>query len=175
MNVGPAAMKSLKFAHLVLVILFVGGIAAATALVLTMDASNAQSASAATMAMKTVFDNVVRIGSVGTVLVGLCYGFLTKWGFFRYRWLLIKWVILIAQVSAGILIIDRTIEANVGLLDRLSVGVISSPTFLGNLTLLKFVLVAEVVASVAALVAANWRFGGAGARRGAAPLASGSR
>jgi len=173
MNLGPVAMKTLRFAHLLLVILFVGGVAAATALVFSVDGSNAQGAFAATSAMKTVFDNIVRIGSVGTVLVGLCYGFLTKWGFFRHRWLLIKWVILIGQVSAGILIVDRAIENNVGLLDRLGAKIISSPTFLGNLTLLKFVLIAEVVASVAALAVANWRFGGANARHGATPLASG--
>ena len=171
MKMGPSAMKLLRFAHLGLVILFVGGVVAATVLAFSIDVSSYPSALAGTSAMRTIFNDVVRIGSVGTVLVGLCYGFFTKWGFIRYRWLLLKWIILVAQVGAGILIIDRTIQANVSLVAQLGANVVRSPQLLSNIAILKVVLVVQVVASFTAIAVANWRLG-TGLRHREAPPTS---
>ena len=36
------------------------------------------------------------------MLYGLAYGVLTKWGFFRHRWIVLKWVVLFLCIGFGI-------------------------------------------------------------------------
>ncbi|MCL1893725.1 MAG: hypothetical protein FWG02_05780 [Holophagaceae bacterium] len=44
---------------------------------------------------------VVILGAFGCLLTGLLYSALTNWGFFRHRWVLIKWIITIFCILSG--------------------------------------------------------------------------
>ena len=40
-------------------------------------------------------------GAVGTLVTGLIYSIFTNWGWFRHRWITVKWIICIFGVSFG--------------------------------------------------------------------------
>lgn len=40
-------------------------------------------------------------GAILTVITGIIYGEKTKWGFFKYRWLTVKWIIGIVIIVIG--------------------------------------------------------------------------
>ena len=44
---------------------------------------------------------VVLLGAIGCLLTGLLYSLFTNWGFFRHKWLIIKWAITIFGILAG--------------------------------------------------------------------------
>jgi hypothetical protein len=44
---------------------------------------------------------IVWLGAIGCLLTGLLYSLFTGWGFFRHRWLLVKWVITLFCVLSG--------------------------------------------------------------------------
>jgi len=44
---------------------------------------------------------VVYLGAFGCLLTGLLYSIFTNWGFFRHKWVLIKWVITIFCILSG--------------------------------------------------------------------------
>ena len=48
---------------------------------------------------------VVILGALGCLLTGLLYSLFTKWGFFRHRWLLVKWIITVVCISSGIILL----------------------------------------------------------------------
>ena len=39
----------------------------------------------------------VKYGAQGIILLGLTYGFFTPWGFFKQRWLTVKWILFTIQ------------------------------------------------------------------------------
>ena len=45
---------------------------------------------------------VVNLGAFLCFMTGLAYGVLTKWGFFRHRWIVLKWVVLFLCIGFGI-------------------------------------------------------------------------
>ncbi len=44
---------------------------------------------------------LVNIGVLFCFVTGLLYSALTEWGFFRHRWIIVKWILLIACVAFG--------------------------------------------------------------------------
>lgn len=44
---------------------------------------------------------VVIPGALGCLITGLIYSSLSNWGFFKYRWLIVKWIVTIAAILFG--------------------------------------------------------------------------
>ena len=53
------------------------------------------------LCMKVIDDYVVIPGAFGCLLTGFVYAMLTKWGFFKYRWVTIKWILNISFILFG--------------------------------------------------------------------------
>jgi hypothetical protein len=45
-----------------------------------------------------IFSRVLLGAALVTILIGLFYGIWTNWGFFRHRWMLLKWVMLVVLI-----------------------------------------------------------------------------
>ena len=66
--------------------------------------------------LPTIYLTVVFPASVITVIEGLIYGFFTNWGFAKYRWILLKWVLAIMvgiASMAGVVVQSRRIIDNI--------------------------------------------------------------
>jgi len=76
------------------------------------------------MSLSYVLHYGVGIGLLGAVATGLVYALCTRWGFFRYPWIIIKWLgvsIILGLIIAGLgpVISEMTAMSDVGLhLDR---------------------------------------------------------
>jgi len=44
---------------------------------------------------------VVKFGAIGCLLTGLLYSLLSPWGFFKHRWVILKWIFTIACILSG--------------------------------------------------------------------------
>lgn len=40
-------------------------------------------------------------GALLTVVIGIIYGLFTNWGFFKHRWIVVKWIISITVILVG--------------------------------------------------------------------------
>ena len=50
---------------------------------------------------KAIDDIVVVGGAVGCLLTGLVYSLMTNWGFFKFRWIAVKWISTILLILFG--------------------------------------------------------------------------
>lgn len=49
-----------------------------------------------------IVDNwLIIVSAMSTLLVGIVYGFFTNWGFFKHRWVVVKWIITVAMILYG--------------------------------------------------------------------------
>ncbi|MGN9863856.1 hypothetical protein [Bacillus swezeyi] len=73
----------LKIIHILLASMFFGGIMSSLALHFAVN----MTAYEETFYVVIISDHTIRIGAVGTLLIGFIYEILTKWGFFKHRWI----------------------------------------------------------------------------------------
>lgn len=98
---GIRGQKWLKCFHLVCVALWVGGAVGLVLMQQGLAASAGGELHGIDRAMRFVDDWIVVPGAMGCLLTGLCYGLLTPWGFFKQRWIVVKWIITVGGVVFG--------------------------------------------------------------------------
>lgn len=101
-KLGPKAMKWLKCVHLLTIGAWLGGSFSLVIMTTAFSGAGGEALYGLNLAIHTVDVYVVTIvGAVGTLITGLVYGFLTGWGFFKHRWLLVKWVLTLSIIVFG--------------------------------------------------------------------------
>ncbi|WP_026582603.1 DUF2269 family protein [Bacillus sp. J33] len=133
-KLGTKATRWLKILHIVLVSLFFGGIMSSLVLHFTMEMAAYGQTLELYKNVVTISDYIVRTGAVGTLLVGIIYGFFTNWGFFKHRWVTVKWILFIIQTVVGINIVDELMMENMALLEAEGSKALTNPVFIDNHT-----------------------------------------
>jgi hypothetical protein len=149
---GSLGLKLLKMSHMLLIVLFLGGILSSFALIMKLNLSNFDEVYLTYKSFNIISDNVVKLGAQGTILLGAVYGFFTKWGFIKHKWLAVKWILFIAQTFIGILVVDKLMMANLALLETEKVLALSDPVFIHNHFLRLYVVIAQIGLTLFALV-----------------------
>jgi hypothetical protein len=149
---GSLALKLLKMMHMLLIVLFLGGILSSFALIMNLDLSNFQDVYLTYRNFNIISDNVVKLGAQGTILLGAIYGFFTKWGFIKHKWLAVKWLLFIAQTFIGILVVDKLMVANLALLETEKALALTDPIFIHNHYLRLYVVMGQIGLTLLALI-----------------------
>ena len=163
-------MKVLKMLHLLLIVLFLGGILSSFALIMKLDLSNFEQVYTAYKSFNIISDNIVKIGAQGTILLGAIYGFFTKWGFIKHKWLAVKWILFIIQTFVGILVVDKLMVANTALLETENTLALSNPVFLHNHFLRLYVVTFQIGLTIFALILSLFKPGRSRAVPAAEPM-----
>lgn len=159
-NLGPLGMKWLKILHILLAILFLGGILSSFTLTLGLDLTAFDEVYVTYKNLLLISDHIVRYGAQGTLLVGIVYGTFTTWDFFKHRWLTVKWIIFTVQTILGIFVVDHLMVANMALLASEGRAAIHDPSFLHNHYLRQAIVVVQIVLTLFVLVISGlkpWR------------------
>ena len=80
---GSIGLKILKMLHILMIVLFLGGILSSFALLMKLNLSDFDDVYMTYKTFNIISDNVVKMGAQGTILLGAVYGFFTKWGFIK--------------------------------------------------------------------------------------------
>lgn len=147
-KLGTKATRWLKILHIILVSLFFGGIMSSLVLNFTMEMAAYDQTLELYKNVVTISDYIVRIGAVGTLLIGFIYGLFTNWGFFKHRWVTVKWVLFIIQTFVGIKIVDELMMENMALLEMEGSKALSNPVFIDNHTIRQYAVYFQVAVTV---------------------------
>lgn len=96
-----SGLRWLKCIHLVSVCLWVGGGLALTLLTNVLSARSGGELLGATSGMKLIDDLIIVPGALGCLFTGIVYAVWTKWGWFKHRWVIIKWVVTVTGILFG--------------------------------------------------------------------------
>lgn len=147
-KIGPNGMKWLKIIHVFLVVLFFGGILSSLALNLHINFTKYNESYLAYKNILIISDNIIRWGAIGTLLVGLTYGFFTNWGFFKQRWVGVKFVLYMIQTIVGIFVVDKLMVANMELLETQKELALSNPVFIQNHEIRQYAVLFQVAVTI---------------------------
>ena len=85
-------------------------------------------------ACKFVDDFVIIPGAVGCLVTGLLFSLLSPWGFFRHRWVAVKWVLTVLCVLFGTFYLGPRINGQPAITAVAGLEALQDPAYLSNLS-----------------------------------------
>ena len=73
---------------------------------------------------------IVIFGVLGCLITGIFYGIFTSWGFFKYKWIILKWVIMAVALITATLFLGPSVESMLELSRELGTNALYSDAYL---------------------------------------------
>lgn len=131
-KLGPRGTRWLKTIHLFTVCMWVGGAVSLLLIFFLSSPANGDELYGINLSMKMVDDFAIIPGALGNIVIGIIYGIWTGWGFFRHRWITVKWILTILQALFGTFFLGPWLNSNVAIAYRLRDAAFTDPEFLYN-------------------------------------------
>jgi len=131
-KLGTTGMRSLKIVHLFFISMWVGGGISLTLVLFLSKPVTGDELYAVNASMKIIDDFMIIPGAMGNILTGVLYGIWTNWGFFKHRWLTVKWILAVAQIIFGTFWLGPWLNGNAAIADAERIMALQNPAFLHN-------------------------------------------
>lgn len=127
-------LKLLKVIHLLCAFMWIGG--AFSMLLLLSGAHPAESHEMymRSLSLKMIDDWLIIVGANGCIITGLIYGIWTKWGFFKHRWITVKWGLTLFMVLSGTFAMGPCVNGNVYSPDEIALYTSDNEVFWNNIS-----------------------------------------
>ena len=129
-KLGFKGRRWLKIAHLFLACVWMSAGLILVILGLSMKAESGQALYGINAVMKFIDDFVIIPAANGTLLTGLIYGIWTKWGFFKQRWIIVKWAITLYGIVFGTFFLGPWLNALPPIAGKLGMAALSDPAYM---------------------------------------------
>lgn len=100
-TLGTKGLRILKISHLLFATMWIGGIMALVSLLLRQTPQTREMMYMAAQSHLIVDEYFLIPGGFGIVVTAILYGTITKWGFFKQRWITVKWILTVMLVAIG--------------------------------------------------------------------------
>lgn len=75
---------------------------------------------------------VIIPGAIGCLLTGLLYSLFTNWGFFKHKWIIVKWIVTVAAILFGTFFLGPWETLMMELSGKLGMSALSDVDYLYN-------------------------------------------
>lgn len=96
-------------------------------------------------------------GGMGIVLTALIYSIFTRWGFFKVKWVGVKWVLTVVLVLIGKVYMGVTIENNMDYAAMMLAGPLPVEPFLANVRNVAIAGIVQLLLFTAILILSVWK------------------
>lgn len=131
-TLGTRGLRALKIGHLLFAIMWIGGVMALVSVQLGATPTTREMMYMAAECHLVIDEFFLIPGGIGIIVTALAYGWLTKWGFFKHRWLTVKWILTFILVVIGAGYMGMTIKENMAYAVELLDGNASVAKFWSN-------------------------------------------
>ena len=100
-TIGTKGLRILKISHLLFATMWIGGVMALVSLLLRQTPQTREMMYMAAQSHLIVDEYFLIPGGIGIVVTAILYGMITKWGFFKQRWITVKWILTVMLVAIG--------------------------------------------------------------------------
>lgn len=112
-TIGMTGQKWLKTVHLLAAILWIGCGIAMNLLRVTIMPDTPEGMVVLSLSIKILDDLLIFGGVIGILVTAIVYGVWTRWGFFKQRWLTVKWIMTVVMILIGWIIMGPAVSGNV--------------------------------------------------------------
>ncbi len=84
------------------------------------------------LARKFIDDFIIIPGAMGCLISGLLISWLTPWGFFRHRWVAVKWILTVGCIFFGTFYLGPRVNGQPLISSALGSAALTDPVYLAN-------------------------------------------
>ncbi|MEA3470610.1 MAG: hypothetical protein U9R24_02715 [Thermodesulfobacteriota bacterium] len=128
----------LKCFHVFFVCCWVGAAVILTIMNFSMKASEGMQLYGIHVSMKFIDDFIIIPGAFGCLLTGLLYSVFTKWGWFKHRWVMVKWIINIFGIVFGTFWLGPWLNSLPPIAEAEGLNALSNPVYIHSRTMLYY-------------------------------------
>ena len=126
-------VQALKIFHLLFAFMWLGGAAALLLVNFLAQPETGDELFMKLRAMQVIDDFLIIPGAMGNLLIGIVYGVFTRWGFFKHRWITVKWILTVVQILFGTFFLGPWLNGNVEMAREMGLSALSQPSFMANM------------------------------------------
>lgn len=145
-------LKYLKIIHVFFVVVLFGGILISLVVNLNIDFTNFNETYYGYKGLILISSKAIKHGTILTIIIACIYGFFTKWGFFKHKWITIKIILFAIQICLGLFIINSLTLENMELLQTMQEKALNNEVFMHNQVVRQIALVLQVILTLAIFV-----------------------
>ncbi len=145
-------MKALKVFHILFGIMWIGGVMALVSIMLGVQPQGVEQMYAVAKDHLVIDKFFLIPGGVGIVLTALVYSIFTKWGFFKAKWVGVKWVLTVVLVIIGKVYMGVIIEKNMDYAAMMLAEPLPAEPFLTNVRNVAIAGIVQLVGFAAILI-----------------------
>ena len=151
-KLSASGTRTLKTLHLIFAGLWLGSAASLVLLNFLADGRAPADLHGYNVAMKFVDDFIIIPGAMGALFTGLVYSIWTNWGFFKYRWVTVKWIITLYGVLFGTFFLGPWLNGMEAISRAVGASAATDPAYLRNLTMNRWWGLFQVATITAAMI-----------------------
>ena len=137
-KLNPTARVWLKGFHLFFICAWVGAAMCMITLNYLFHPANEYERHGVLAALKLIDDWVIIPSAVGSLLTGLLISWLTPWGFFKWRWVTLKWIGTIAVMLFGTFFLGPWLNGMEAIASADPLGAMQNPVFVSNQRMMNY-------------------------------------
>ena len=150
-------MKALKVFHILFGIMWIGGVMALVSIMLGVQPQGVEQMYAVARDHLVIDKFFLIPGGIGIVLTALIYSIFTKWGFFKVKWVGVKWVLTVVLVLIGKIYMGVTIEKNMDYAAMMLTEPLPVEPFFANVRNVAIAGIVQLVGFAAILILSVWK------------------
>lgn len=151
------AMKALKVFHILFGIMWIGGVMALVSIMLGTRPQGVEQMYAVAKDHLVIDKFFLIPGGIGIVLTAFVYSIFTKWGFFKVKWVGVKWVLTVVLVLIGKVYMGVTIENNMDYAAMMLTEPLPLEPFLTNVRHVVIAGIVQLVGFAVILILSVWK------------------
>ncbi len=136
-RLGQKSQKWLKCLHVLCACLWVGGAMTLFSMNVFLQPGDGAGLYGINYSKKFVDDFIVVPGAVGLLFTGVAYSILTSWGWFKHRWITLKWMVNLFGVILGTFWLGPWTDSLPIISRSEGIKSLSNPLYLHNLAMLR--------------------------------------
>ncbi len=125
-----AMYKTVKIIHFLFITLWVGGACCMLLLYWLIIPATDLEVGVKYNALNIIDYSLIIPGAIGNVLTGIYFGSKTRWGFFKHKWLTVKWFLNVSQIIFGTFFLGRWLYHNSLLVKQNTLNILANSDFI---------------------------------------------
>lgn len=127
-------VKILKILHLLFAFMWIGGAFSMVLLMLTTSPQESHELYMRSLVLKLIDDRLIIPGAIGITISGIVYGIWTNWGFFKHKWIIVKWIFTLLMMLSGTFLMGPWVNNNVYPVENISNYTLENSEFFYNVS-----------------------------------------
>ena len=128
-GLSPTGMKWLKNFHILFCCLWLGAGASMTVVQVFSKPASVEELLGYMSAINLINGYVNIVGAVGCLITGLIYSLFTNWGFFKYYWVIVKWIGNIAIIILGSVVLGPAAMEMMNIISTEGLAALNNPSY----------------------------------------------